>query len=87
MSAIKRKSVRSFIPEELPELLLPHIELCSQSRAIVEGCKGILEYSNEAVRLNCKTVIVSFSGENLSLCTLCDETVTVTGRIGSVSFV
>ena len=87
MSDNKRKNMRSFIPEEIPELLLPHIELCSQNRAIVEGCKGVLEYSSEAVRLNCKTLIVSFSGDNLSLCTLCNETVTVTGKILSVGFV
>lgn len=82
-----KNRINSFVPDELPELMMPHIELCSQKRAVVEGCKGILQYSGDTVRLNCKTVIVSFSGENLSLCTLSEETITVTGQINSVNFI
>lgn len=84
-SMIKRMG--TFIPEEIPELITPHIELCSEKRAVVEGCKGVLQYDCDSVRLNCKTVIVSFTGENLSLCTLSDETITVTGKISSISFI
>ena len=79
--------INSFIPDELPELITPHIELCSQSRAIVEGCKGILQYTSDTVRLNCKNVIVSFCVENLSLCTLNDETITVTGKISCINYI
>jgi sporulation protein YqfC len=79
--------INSFIPDELPELIMPHIELCSQSRAIVEGCKGILQYTSDTVRLNCKNVIVSFFGENLSLCNLNDETITVTGKISCINYI
>lgn len=87
MANSMKKRMGNFIPEEIPELITPHIELCSQKRAVVEGCKGVLQYDCDSVRLNCKTVIVSFSGENLSLCTLNDESITVTGRINDISFI
>lgn len=83
---IKTK-INSFIPEEIPELITPHIELCSQNRAIVEGCKGVLQYTSDTVRLNCKNVIVSFCGENLSLCNLNNETITVTGKISGLNYI
>lgn len=82
-----RKRMDTFIPEEIPELMMPHIELCSDKRAVVEGCKGVLQYDCDNVRLNCRTLIVSFSGENLSLCTLSEETITVTGKISGLSFI
>ena len=80
-----KKTLQNFTPEELPELLMPHIELCSDIRAVVDGCSGILEYSGEFIKLNCKTKTVAFSGFNLSLCTLCNEQITVTGKITEVS--
>lgn len=81
---IKAK-IDSFAPSELPELIMPHIELCADKRGIVEGCKGILSFSNEKIGLNCKTHTVLFTGENLSLCELCDGKITVTGKISCVS--
>ena len=87
MSNRIKARINTFIPDELPELIMPHIELCSQSRAIVEGCKGILQYTSDTVSLNCKNVIVSFCWENLSLCNLNDETITVTGKISCINYI
>lgn len=79
--------MKNFLPEEIPELMIPHIELCSQKKAVIEGCKGILEYTGETVRLNCKGVILSFTGENLCLSSLSDEVITVTGKICEINFI
>lgn len=80
-----KSRIQKITPEELPELIMPHIELCSDLRAVVEGCIGISEYSSEEIRLNCKNKTISFKGFNLSLCTLCNEQITVTGRITDIS--
>lgn len=86
MSKGIKGKLNELVPSELPELLTPHIELCSDRRAVVDGCKGILEYSNESIKLNCKDKTVSFLGTDLSLCTLCNEQITVTGKICEISF-
>lgn len=85
MSKPIKTKLRDVVPTEIPELLMPHIELCSDRKAVVEGCKGILEYTGECIRLNCKNRTVSFKGENLSLCTLLNEQITVTGKISALT--
>lgn len=82
---IKAK-LSSIAPTELPELIMPHIELCSDKRAVVEGCRGILSYSSEHISLNCKNMTVCFNGMNLSLCELCEGKITVAGMISDMSF-
>lgn len=82
---IKAK-IDSIAPTELPELIMPHIELCADKRAVVEGCKGILSYSGECISLNCKNMTVNFNGMDLSLCELCEGKITVTGKISEMSF-
>ncbi|MBQ4266744.1 MAG: YabP/YqfC family sporulation protein, partial [Clostridia bacterium] len=49
-----KEKIEKLAPVELPELLIPHIELCADERAVIEGCKGILSYSDETISLNCK---------------------------------
>lgn len=68
------------------ELRLPHIELCSNCEAGVEGCAGIIEYDESLVRLNCKSVTVKFSGSRLSIGNLSGGFISVNGKISSVEF-
>lgn len=80
-----KDKIERFAPDELPELIMPHIELCADKRAVVEGCKGILSYSDKLISLNCKNITVSFSGTELSLCELTEGKITVKGKICEVS--
>ena len=68
------------------ELCLPHIELCSNREARVEGCVGIIEYDKNLVRLNCKSVTVKFSGDCLSIGNLSGGFISVSGEIVAVEF-
>lgn len=81
MSKRIRERIDEIAPNTMPELIMPHIELCSDCKAIIDGCKGILEYNNCFVKLNCKTKIVCFSGKNLCITALCMEQITVSGTI------
>lgn len=80
-----KDKIEKLAPVELPELLIPHIELCADERAVVEGCKGILSYSDEIISLNCKHITVNFSGTGLSLCELTEGKVTVKGKISGIT--
>lgn len=68
------------------ELCLPHIELCSNREATVEGCAGIIEYDENTVKLNCKKVTVKFSGCFLCISNLSAGRICVSGEIVSIEF-
>ena len=68
------------------ELRLPHIELCSNREATVEGCVGIIEYDRNFVRLNCKSVTLKFTGDCLCIGNLSAGVITVSGDIVSLEF-
>lgn len=63
-----------------------HIELSSNREAVIEGCRGVLEYTPERVRLSCGSKVVRFVGDALELRCVTDSTAVVTGRILMVEF-
>ncbi len=86
MSKRIKNLIEDFTPESLPELISPHIELCADRHAVVNGCKGILEYNSCRVRLNCGAKVLVFSGCNLCITTLYMEQITVSGKIHQINF-
>lgn len=68
------------------DLILPHIEISSNSCASVEGSKGIIEYDGSVVRINCGRIIVKFCGDDLSIRALSNDRISVNGTIFSVEF-
>lgn len=62
------------------------IELLQNRQAIVEGCKGVLEYSEECIRLGSDRLIVRFKGRGLLLKTFNSSSAIVEGQIDSVDF-
>lgn len=63
-----------------------HIELAGNREAFVDGCKGILTYDDNHIRLNTGKLIVSFSGSGLSINALQMEQAIVSGNIAEISF-
>lgn len=86
MSKRIREKIEVIPTDTLPELIMPHIDLCSNCHAVVEGCKGILEYDSDKVKLNCGAKIVTFLGTRLSITALFSEQITVSGVINQISF-
>ncbi len=74
--------------EEQKNAFLPgsHLEVIGTSQAVLEGCKGVLAYSDEHIRLGCSGRTVCFSGKNLELRCLSVSTAVVTGEIASIQF-
>ncbi len=62
------------------------LEIHSNRQAIVEGCKGVIEYNSDLVTLKCGKQTVSFLGANFEITSFFDETIVICGRISSVEF-
>ncbi len=74
----------------LPPLPNPHfepvIELISNREATVEGCSGVIEYTDTIVQVNCRSFVLTFNGFNLSIKSSSKDIITVTGQISDISF-
>ena len=62
------------------------VELLSNKQAVVEGCKGILEYSDCCIRLNADRLILKFSGQNLEIKCFTDNSAIIEGFLLSVEY-
>ena len=74
---------------EIPEMLdtkLPHIEADGNKEIIVDGCKGIVEYSQSRIKLNTGTLIVGFTGDDIEIKNYSDSQTLISGNIFSIDF-
>lgn len=62
------------------------IELRSNREAMIEGSKGVLEYSETTIRIALREFVVSFFGRNLKLKCISPTSLTIEGAILSVEF-
>lgn len=62
------------------------IEMTGNRRAVVEGCRGIVEYEEGIIRLNTGSGILRFVGRELGLSCMTEDSAVVTGFILSVEF-
>ncbi|MBR2868204.1 MAG: YabP/YqfC family sporulation protein [Clostridia bacterium] len=63
-----------------------HIELFGNSEAIVEGCKGVLEYTDGTVALNTGKLTVRVCGCNLTITAMQDSSTVIRGIITAIDF-
>ncbi|MBQ7541263.1 MAG: YabP/YqfC family sporulation protein [Clostridia bacterium] len=63
------------------------IELSGNREAVVDGCVGVLQYEDTAIRLSTGRRIVRFTGSDLMIRTMQQNQVLITGTILSVEFV
>lgn len=64
----------------------PHFEMNSNREVIVEGSRGVLEYSTEIIRINTACMVVAFKGRNLNVKCISPQSLIITGFILSVEF-
>ena len=64
----------------------PHLELTGNSECIVDGLKGILEYTKEKIKINLGKYCVTFFGDALYINSFSHEGAIVQGTIISVEF-
>lgn len=63
-----------------------HIELCGNREAIVEGCRGVLEYNDCSVALNTGKLTVRFCGSDLTISAMQDSSAIIKGTITCIDF-
>ena len=74
---------------ELPSGLfagLAHLELNGNREAIIEGCKGVLEYDENLIRINTGKMTIRFIGRELALRNLTEDTAVIDGYITSIEY-
>ena len=87
MNKVLKKAGDS-LREAAADLLPPmRVELLSDRQAVVDGCRGILEYNECCIRLCTGAVTVRFTGEGLQMRNFGSLGAVVEGRIRSVEFV
>ena len=66
---------------------LSQIQITGNREAIVEGCKGILEYDDCMIRLKTKSMQISFWGSGLVLKCLNTDNVIIEGQLERLEFI
>lgn len=75
---------------ELPKdivLDVAKLTMVGNSQVSIENHKGIIEYSDEIIRVNTGCGILSISGANLNIKTILQEEITVTGEISAITYI
>lgn len=73
-------------PGQLPVWNAPCIELSGNREAVLEGCRGVLAYSPELIRVNTSGMILSFFGRELDLKCISESALIIAGFITRIEF-
>lgn len=65
---------------------VPYIEFLGNREAVVDGCKGVLEYTESGIALNAGSCVLHFFGQNLTIRAYAESQTEICGEIQSVEF-
>ena len=65
---------------------VPNLELTGNRELTVEGCKGVLEYDEDVVKLNLGKMILQVSGRDLNIKGITDDSAVLEGYFLSIEF-
>lgn len=74
---------------ELPKdivLDVSKVIIIGTGQVTIENHKGIVEYSEELIRINTGSDIMKLCGRNLTIKTILQEEITITGEITNIEF-
>lgn len=64
----------------------PHLELFGNHEIIVEGCMGVMEYTDTYLKLRLPKGVLTVCGTEFDIVTFEDTTITVKGNMTSLEF-
>jgi len=67
-------------------LHVPRMEIYGVRQLMLENHKGILEYSQELIRINCGKVIIRVEGEELTLKAMNLKELSIVGNIRNIGY-
>ncbi len=81
---------RDFVEQalDLPEILhanVPHLELQGNRELSVDGCKGLLEYTEERIRLHAGSLLLTVHGASLCIQMYSESQTVLTGDIQEIT--
>ncbi len=85
----KRKEKKSVKDSFLSEFFAdePKIEMLGNRELIIDGCKGIVEYGENLIKLSLGESAVSICGNNLVITSFDRRVAIINGKIGEISFI
>ena len=66
---------------------VPKIEMLGNREMIVDGCKGVVEYDENIIKLSLGEYVLSLSGDNLLINSFDNSVAIISGQICEISFV
>ncbi len=75
---------------EFPETAIAgtaFVQMAGNREATIDGSQGVLEYSEECIRINAGKMVIKFAGRGLVLKCLTGETLVIEGFITQVEFI
>lgn len=66
---------------------MAQIELSGNREAVVDGCSGILEYTQSEIKINTPNMVVKFSGRGLRIRVMTSSSMVIEGFFTSVEFI
>ncbi len=64
----------------------PRIEMTGNREIIIDGCKGVVEYTENNIRLSLGESIMSLSGDSLLIQSFDNDVVIISGQISDIDF-
>lgn len=84
MSSKQKQGGENFLQDLLRQEV--HLEFNGNREVIIEECSGILEYTDQQVRINTPHFILRFQGRGLQLCTMTHDSIVLNGHIDRLDF-
>jgi len=84
--SIKEKITKALeLPEEIV-MDVPKLQFIGNKDLSIENYKGIIEYSEETIRINTNTHLIRITGHKLEIKTITAEEVFISGDIAKLEF-
>ncbi len=86
--ARKNREKQSLKTKLLSEMLVdePKIEMLSNREIIIDGCKGVVEYTENYIKLSLGIGTICVSGDNLLIKSFDSSIAVISGTITDISF-
>lgn len=65
----------------------PYLQFNSNREVTLDGCKGILEYQSDVIRVSAGSMVIVFKGRQLNIKCLTATAIVVGGYITNVEFI
>ena len=83
---VLQKTIRAL--ELPPDVVasMAHFEMSGNREIVVDGCRGVIEYSKDVIKLNVGKLTVRFVGRELELRNLRKDSAIINGYVTAVEF-